>query len=135
VLDRHRVGDHDRVGETEAVGGPHDLGDLVRVGNSPVEVVAGVGDVKTRESQRPIADDGDAERLEAFQGRRHIEDRLHTGADNCDGSPGQSREICRLVESFAGATVDTTDPAGCQDADSGKARKCRRRSDSGRRVP
>ena len=70
VLDRHRVGDHDRVGKTEPVGGPHDRGDLLRFGNRPVEVVAGVGDVEARESQRPVADDGDSERLEAFQGRR-----------------------------------------------------------------
>ena len=64
-----------------------------------------------------------------------VEDRLHPGADDRDGSPGQSRKIGRLVEGLAGAAVDTTDPAGGEDADPGKAGQCRRRSDSRRRVP
>ena len=50
---------------------------------------AGVGDVEAGEGRRPVADDGDRERLQPLQGRRHVEDRLHPGADHHDRGAGQ----------------------------------------------
>ena len=80
-----------------AVAGGHDRRDLLGGVDPVLERVAGVGEIEAGEPVGAVADQPDAVRLEPLQGRRHVEDRLHAGADDGRRDPGQRGQVGRLV--------------------------------------
>ena len=88
--------------------------------------------VEERQLVRPVAEDGNAERLQELHGRRDVEERLRPRADDERLGAGELAEVARDVDSVA--AVHAADSAGAQEADAGRpaGRECsadRRRAD------
>src|SRR5882757_1200825 len=92
----------------------------------------GVGEVEPGESVRSVTEHADIERLEPFQGRRYVQDRLHARADDEDRRPRQRVEVGRLVPGLARVPVDAAEAAGREDGDAGAGGQVRRRGNCGR---
>ena len=83
--------------------------------------------------------DRDAPRLEVLEGRRHVEDRLRSGAHDGHGGPAEFLEVGRDVEAGRAvrpglserAPVDAADAAGREDPDARRVGRDHRRRDRG----
>jgi hypothetical protein len=69
------------------------------------------------------ADDGDAERLEALERRRDVEDRLDPAGDDRDSAAAENTEIGGFIEGCGGAAMNSADPAGGENSYAGLRRK------------
>ena len=113
---------------------PHDRGDLGGGIHRPVELESALAQPEAREDARAVADDRDAERLEALERRGDVEHRLDPRAHDRDRRVREGREVGRLVERVGRAAVHPAEPAGREYADARERRQVRGRGDGRRRT-
>src|SRR3954449_10738178 len=122
LLDRQRVGDDDGARRQLAAGGEDGCG-LLGVLHRPVHGRPGVGHVEAGEGRRPVPDGPDRQGLQALQGGRDVEDRLHARTDDGQRGARQRGEVGRLVERLRRLPVHAAEPAGGEHADAGGGRR------------
>ena len=76
---------------------------------------------RTRERVRPVAEHGDAQRLQALERRPDVEQRLHARAHDDDRRARERRQVGRLVEADVRLAMHAAQAAGGEHADARRA--------------
>src|SRR5205807_2116641 len=96
---------------------PGDARRAERVVHAVLQAKTARSHVERRELVRAVAEDGNAQRLEALEGERQIEHVLRAGAHDDDRMPRDRLEVGGLIEAPFRASVHAADAAGRQDLD------------------